>query len=125
MGRVCRPSQLMIAVLLALAVALVWPSAGPLASASDTHAHGAGATQTHVHSTHHSPVHRDTNDVHVGCEPSGIGCCMMTLCHPGVAMDPDAMPLKRMSDETENILALEALGNGPGVDLPPPRDLLG
>lgn len=113
-----------MAALLALAVVLFWPPNDPgSASPYNQGAHLA-------HQSHNAHAVQDTQDQapHVNrvadCEASAIGCCVMTLCHPGISVGPHDMPDVAADDDTIPASAVQGLGSGPGIILPPPRHLL-
>ena len=113
--------RLALAGLVALAVIFVWP---PLKSdaASSTdhvaitalHSHGAHAQDIGAKRVHHVTLDAD-------CQPSAVGCCMMTHCHPGMSVDAHEMTTVVARSETTVAPPVRGLGNNPGVILPPPR----
>jgi len=112
-----------LAALMTLAVILVWPPLGSEAAKSTIH---AVAPASH---SHHAKDEEEIAQwvLHVtldaDCQASAIGCCMMTHCHPGISVDPHEMSAFTSNDETMSAAAVQVLGSGPGVDLPPPRRL--
>ena len=118
-----RTAQLVIAAMLALAVSLVWPSAGPVASSSRTHMHSIEPDVPLDHSAHQDHQLGGLPAIHVDCEPSGVGCCMKTLCHPGLTTEPIGMAFTGADNEDEAVLATDAPGSEPDVAVPPPRIL--
>jgi hypothetical protein len=107
----------MIAAMLSFAVSLMWPSAGPVASSSHAHVHGIENDMSHHHSAHHDS--RLDGTYHIDCEPSAISCCMMTLCHPALAIEPCHMTFMGMGGRTEPGMAARAFGRKPDVVDPP------
>lgn len=119
MKRSERMWRVVVAALLALAVALVWPPAGSGSASPDTRGVQTAAQSNHDHgapSGRHSIVHVDSN-----CDASGIGCCVMTVCHPGISADPQDMPLAATDGDTPAATEVRGVGRAPGVVLPPPR----
>lgn len=116
-----RAVQVMIAAVLSLAVSLMWPSAGSVLSASHAHMHGVATEVSHILSAQHD--HRHNGAIHIDCEPSGIGCCMMTFCHPALAIEPCHMAFMGTGGRTEPAMAASVLGRKPDVVDPPPRTL--
>jgi len=111
------------AALLALVVALVWPSDGSSSASPYTHGAGTVAQTNHDYGTL-GGEHRVLDiDLDADCDASGIGCCVMMLCHPGISVDPHDMPLIVSGDDTTAAAAVRGVGRDPGVVPPPPRSL--
>jgi hypothetical protein len=98
-----------LAGLMVLAVILVWPPLGSDAASSADH---VAITALHSHDAHAQDV---------DCQPSAVGCCMMTHCHPGMSFDAHEMTTVVARSETTVAPPVRGLGNNPGVILPPPR----
>lgn len=114
-----RAVQLMIAAMLALAVSLMWPSTDSVASSSHAHMHGIENDVSRDHSAHHDRRLDGSNLI--DCEPSAIGCCMVMLCHPALAIEPYYMAFMGRGGETEPAMAARVFGSKPDVVDPPPR----
>jgi hypothetical protein len=114
-----RAVQVMIAAMLTLAVSLMWPSTGSVASSSHAHVHGIENDVSRDHSAHHD--RRLDGAIQIDCEPSAIGCCMMTLCHPALAIEPNHMAFMGGGGRPEPAMAARVFGSKPDVVDPPPR----
>ena len=114
-----RAVQLMITAMLSITVSLMWPSAGPVASSVHADMHGVETDVSHDHSAHRDSRPDGAN--HIDCEQSGIGCCMMMLCYPALAIEPRYMANMGMGSDTEPAMAARVVGSQPDVVDPPPR----
>lgn len=119
-----KPSEriwgMVMALLLTLAVALIWPPAEPGSASPDNHGIQTAMQSHHDHaalSGRHRVLHVDLD---ADCD-SGLGCCVMTLCHPGLSVDPQDMPVIAADDDTSAASMVRGVGSDPGVVLPPPR----
>ena len=111
--------QLLVAAALALALSLTWLSTSALASPTHAHTHHVSVDRGHAHPPHRSQL----PSLHVECEPSGIGCCMMALCHPALTLEPYSFTFIGAGGEAEVSADAEALGSMLDVAVPPPRVL--
>ena len=111
--------QVVIAAMLSLAASLMWPSAGLVISASHAHMHGVATEMSHEHSAHHD--HRHDSTIQIDCEPSDISCCMMTLCHPALAIEPCHMAFMGRGSVTEPAMVARVFASMPDNVEPPPR----
>jgi len=114
---------MVIAALLALVVMVVWSpdNPGSLSPEGDLmqsqhHSHDAAQSRNNPQGVLHAGPYAD-------CDASGIGCCVMTHCHPGIASDLHDMTVFVADEETTPAAAVLSFGRGPAVVLPPPRRL--
>ena len=118
--RVCRMAW---AALLALAFVVVGLPADPVSSSP--HHHGV---QTVIHG-HHAPSAPDGGhrahhgDRDADCDFPAIDCCAMTLCHPGISVDPHDLRIVAAENARTSASTVRGIGSEPGVILPPPRRL--
>jgi hypothetical protein len=115
---------LLAAILLAVAVALVWSVEGQLDAASNDRVGQSVAAQAQNHLARKVGAHPALSGLPAHCQTADVGCCMMSLCHPGVASDAAAAVLTSLCDATEETETIASAGRSPGVDVPPPRILL-
>jgi len=89
-----------MAVLMALAVVLIWPPVSSEAASSYVHAASPASHSHHAHAEEksHQRVLHVTLDA--DCHASAIGCCAMTHCHPGISVDPHEMTAIAANQET-------------------------
>lgn len=113
--------RMTIAALLALAVIFVWPSDDARSFSPDSgqlqSLHNGHRTAESWHGAH-DVRHRDA-DAH--CDFSGLGCCAMMHCHPGITIEAQDMTVFAADADTTVAAGVRAAENGPGVVLPPPR----
>jgi hypothetical protein len=70
--------------------------------------------------------------MHLGCdedhhslqEDNGLRMCSMSLCHPGIAVEPAAMPCSAHRYAHDAGHLPEGVGVLPEIELPPPRSLV-
>ncbi|SDX70563.1 hypothetical protein SAMN04488238_11626 [Roseicitreum antarcticum] len=112
-----------LAVLMTLAVILVWPPLGSEAASSTIHAVFPASHSHHTHAGEDDPQRVLHVTLDVDCQASAIGCCVMNHCHPGISVDLHEMTAFASNDETMVAVALRGSGSEPGVITPPPRRL--
>ncbi len=111
--------DVLTALLLALAVTLVWPTGG------NSHGHSAHSGPHHLmavglHAAGHAPANHDP----LAACAADLGCCVMTHCHPGVAQPPLGMPQAGVFPGHEPSVRTDEAGAEPAILVPPPRALL-
>lgn len=85
-------------------------------------------------SSTHVQISRAINADHIVSAPSHSGkdtdcggatviCCMMSMCHPAISIDPVEMPTVANLDEAASSVLVQSLGNEPAIILPPPREI--
>lgn len=118
-----RSWRLPLAALLMFALAIGWPFAGTGWQTPAAHAYQTANSDHHAGATH-SPFGAHDRATHeADCGASAIGCCMMTLCHPAISIEPFAMPVMAVDAATGSGRPARGPGSNPRVDVPPPRFL--
>lgn len=110
-----------LAVLMTLAVFVVWPPRGSEALSSTDHAAITASHSHHAHAEEISPQPVLDVTLDADCQLSAIGCCMMTHCHLVISVAAHEMTNVVTSGETRAATPVRGLGSDPGMILPPPR----
>jgi hypothetical protein len=126
--------------LLCLAVASAWSSAGvaagpPVEHVSVGHAHAEVSAQTgHAHMAADSQAlavhahHLATPDTQAAVSkesaPTGMSCCVMTICHPALPVQPVRIAQVATGGAPAPARLPRTDGNEPASAKPPPRDFL-
>ncbi|GGA43382.1 hypothetical protein [Pelagibacterium lentulum] len=118
-----RTTQLMIGALLALAVSLAWLPVGVGTLEHHPQMHGSGIEEAHGAAPRDSDL-GEMPGAQYPCQPCGADCCMMTHCHPGLAIEPSGILFRAQGDKTTDAIGADAFGGPPDVAVPPPRILL-
>lgn len=114
---------MLFVALLAIAMGAVWAPLGSSAGNLPAHVdhHQAGAHSDHLMDTHD---YRGLSEPQPDCRSSGPICCLMTICHPVLMVDPITVAFLGVCSEKAQAGACAVSASDPGVAVPPPRRLL-
>ncbi|WP_186398658.1 hypothetical protein [Stappia sp. P2PMeth1] len=142
-----RIRDVLLSLSLVLAVALAWPSMGklpprsgpagphPPASVEAAAAEAPASNAAAIRSSHGAHAHHrispesapnSASDAAPGSPPDcapDMGCCVMTQCHPGLALALPEMPRTASLRAHEPGRPTAAAGIDPAILVPPPRIL--
>lgn len=114
---------IVFAMVLAVSLALAVPHAMALRGNDYLHtsAHSASAELVDEHAAHLG--HQADCACAFGCGPLNSDCCMMALCHPGLAPDHSASSRRAPDGVGTAAPPSSTIGRDVEVDVPPPRIL--
>lgn len=114
--------RILVAVVIVLAVSLVLTVPRPMALSGEEHAHSSAPAMSAGTQDEHATSHvRSVEAKSIRCGPSTSDCCVMALCHPGLAPENGASLVRSRDGVGTAVVPRGAIGSEADVDVPPPR----